>query len=216
LSEDLLSDLLEASSMASVLNAAGWIESQREYLGSSAVAASLRPMVSVARRSSAHATGYAAAQSLRTLLGLPPREPIVDLAGLLAERMGWDRDVSREVTRVDGLDGLVGYARVSRRPTLLSSNGSLPATRFRMARAAYFTSTGKLGKGRLITQAVTRDQRAARAFAAEVLAPASALEARVRGVVGESQVAELAEDFNVSPMLIEHQLRNHKIGMVSS
>lgn len=216
LSEALLNDLLEASTLASVLDAAGWIESQREYLGSAAVAASLQPIVNVAPKPSAHATGYVAAQSLRTHLGLSPREPVVDFASLLAGQMGWDGDVSRQTSQVNGLDGLVGYARVSRRPTLLSSSCSLPATRFRMARAAYFTSTGKLGKGRLLTQAVTRDQRAARAFAAEFLAPASALEARVRGVVGESQVAELAEDFNVSPLLIEHQIRNHKIGTVSS
>lgn len=61
---------------------------------------------------------------------------------------------------------------------------------------------------------VVWSQRASRAFAAELLAPAEELAARATGRVTYDQVAELASEFQVSQMVIEHQLTNHRIASV--
>jgi Zn-dependent peptidase ImmA (M78 family) len=55
-----------------------------------------------------------------------------------------------------------------------------------------------------------------RAFAAKLLAPAQALRALVvkRTVVSFEGVEDLAGYFRVSPLVIEHQLQNHRIATV--
>ena len=65
---------------------------------------------------------------------------------------------------------------------------------------------------RLVTKAYTWDQRASRAFAAELLSPADALRDEVHDGVSPAKVDELAHKFRVSPWVIEHQLKNHRIG----
>ena len=59
-------------------------------------------------------------------------------------------------------------------------------------------------------------QRAARAFAAELLAPAAALERRVSGWVNDHDVEQLADEFLVSPQVICHQVENHGLGYVQA
>jgi len=67
----------------------------------------------------------------------------------------------------------------------------------------------------LVTPGQTERQKRNRAFAAEFLAPASLLNSRLSGeVVGLDLVEELAEEFAVSPMVIEHQLENHRLARV--
>ena len=54
-----------------------------------------------------------------------------------------------------------------------------------------------------------------RAFAAEFLAPSSALRSRLaRPVVDGDDMDELAAEFGVSSLVIEHQVRNHRIARV--
>ena len=64
----------------------------------------------------------------------------------------------------------------------------------------------------LLTRAYTWDQRASRAFAAELLAPEAALRQEVHDGVPHARVEELAKKFHVSPWVIEHQIENHRIG----
>ncbi len=55
-------------------------------------------------------------------------------------------------------------------------------------------------------------QQSNRAFAAEFLAPAVGLRNRVRRArLDEDDIDELAAEFGVSSMVIEHQLANHRI-----
>ena len=64
----------------------------------------------------------------------------------------------------------------------------------------------------LLTQARSERQQRSRAFAAEFLAPAATLRARVpRPVLDEEDIDGLAADFGVSSWLIRHQVQNHQI-----
>jgi Zn-dependent peptidase ImmA (M78 family) len=67
----------------------------------------------------------------------------------------------------------------------------------------------------LITSSINDRQQRNRAFAAEFLAPASLIAKSVSGSpVTIAEVADIAQDFGVSPHVIEHQIKNHGIGHV--
>jgi Zn-dependent peptidase ImmA (M78 family) len=84
--------------------------------------------------------------------------------------------------------------------------------RFLLARGLYALLSGATQDGpRLLTGAGTAMQAAGRAFAAELLAPAAALRARIGAGVDEEQVEELAREFKVSSQVIDHQLENHRL-----
>lgn len=69
----------------------------------------------------------------------------------------------------------------------------------------------------LITDANTGQQKRNRAFAAELLAPASELRARLRTqTVTWEQAEEIAEEFGVSAYVIAHQLNNHQVARVEA
>lgn len=67
------------------------------------------------------------------------------------------------------------------------------------------------GGARLLTRASDYHQSASRAFAAELLAPAAALAERLEGRdAWDTNVhEELSEEFQVSAMVIAHQIENH-------
>jgi hypothetical protein len=66
----------------------------------------------------------------------------------------------------------------------------------------------------LLTDALTWEQAATRAFSAELLAPQAALAQRVRAEVSSDEVQKLAQEFEVSQLLIEHQIENHQLARV--
>lgn len=67
----------------------------------------------------------------------------------------------------------------------------------------------------LLTKERTSRQKANRAFAAELLAPANEVAARLPGTeVSREEVADLAEEFEVSSFVIENQLQNHGLARV--
>lgn len=167
---------------------------------------------------SAHQTGYRLARRARSeLLGLRPNQPIDDLHGIFVDRLGWDVTPVVVSPKDVAIHGLVGLSNESGKPRLVEPGSRTSwAERFLMARAAFFTTTAPMGRGRLLTKAVTRHQRAARAFAAEMLAPASALAEVVSGVVSAEEVSALSDRFGVNPVLIEHQIENHRLGFVAA
>jgi hypothetical protein len=65
---------------------------------------------------------------------------------------------------------------------------------------------------RLLTSAHDWQQACSRAFAAELLAPAKALEAQRRPGSEWEDEGQLANRFDVSPWVIAHQLVNHGLG----
>lgn len=68
------------------------------------------------------------------------------------------------------------------------------------------------GTNALLTRAHTERQQRSRAFAAEFLAPSAGLRPRVAHTSLDDDIDQLATEFGVSSMVIEHQLDNHKIG----
>jgi len=155
--------------------------------------------------------GYQRADAVRRRFGLDPSRPLDDLAGLVDAQLGavsqtWitvgdPRDIEAAVER-NGTYALAGTARSPR------------AQRFLLARALHhwqFVNEGRSAV-RLLTRANDWQQSASRAFAAELLAPAAALATRLAGESGWERQQELADDFQVSPMVIAHQIENHGLG----
>ena len=214
---DLLSDLFEGTSPGRLEEAVAWLRQSLPRPDATRRAAA-RTTLPPDWAASAHQTGYRLARRARSeLLGVPPKDPIGDLHGALVDRLGWDTNpVDVRASDLD-LHGLVTLSSTTGKPYLVEPAHRTPwAERFLLARAAFFATTASLGRGRLLTRAVTRHQRAARAFAAELLAPASALAEFVSGVVSADAVAELSDRFGVNPLLIGHQIENHGIGHVAA
>ncbi len=165
---------------------------------------------------SAHRAGYERARTLIARVGLPP---VDDLEGFVQARCGWSASAEPPPPR-DGvparINALIG-PDASGRPRLVPSAASSPpeSVRFLLARALFFAPTAEAPPPhRLLTRASAWSQRASRAFAAELLAPAAELARRVSGKVAYEEAAELAREFRVSAMVIEHQLENHGIAQV--
>ena len=168
---------------------------------------------------SAHETGYGLArETRRDVLRLSDQEAIHDLEQRLVDCLGWEPEV--EITAPAAgtfrLDSLVGFSAHGGKPVLVvPSAKSKTGERFRLSRAVFLKVSGALDiSPRLLTQAYTPLQRASRAFAAELLAPSSALAERVPSSVSQEQVEALATEFGVSPLLIAHQIENHALGQV--
>ena len=213
----LRNDLLEGSRPGTLQPAADWTTHSRAGLANGSAKHEYATLTS-AWAPSAHQTGYQLARQARAhLLGLDQKQPISDLDGLLVDRLGWDADPLRQGDKLRWLDGLVGLSKDSEKPVVVDPGSRTGwAKRFLLARSAFFTLTGTVDQGRLLTRAVTRPQRAARAFAAELLAPAAAIADRVGGLVSQDEVSEVSEEFGVNPLLVQHQLENHGLGSVSA
>jgi hypothetical protein len=214
LPSDLRADLLEGSSAESFAANLDWVEQERSGLGGTIVAASF-PTIHLPASPTSHETGYLAAHRVRSeLLGLRSDDPVPDLESVLVGRLGWSGNLKRTAAGTDRLHGMVGLDSASSAPLLvIPGTRTERAERFRLARAAFFPVTMNIAGGaRLLTGSVTRPQRAARAFAAELLAPAAALRGRVSGRVSDQEVEDLADEFRVSTLVILHQLENHDIG----
>jgi hypothetical protein len=87
------------------------------------------------------------------------------------------------------------------------------ASRFTLARALwhYISDDDSLF---VVTSAHTHRQRAERAFAAEMLAPAQGIAALLEskpGSASEEELDQIAEHFDVSSMVVSLQVRNHLI-----
>jgi len=215
---ELREDLLEGIRPGDINSAAAWVRTSRLTLANES-ALHTHPTVPAQWDASAHQTGYRLARRVRDeLLGVAPEVPLPELLELWVHRLGWNADPLQRGGEVASLEGLVGLSRDTAKPVLIDPyvRRQNRAERFLLARGAFFSVSASLGQGRLLTGAVTRPQRAARAFAAELLAPSSALAREISGVVSDDQVAELADIFGVSPLLIQHQIVNHHLGAVAA
>ncbi len=211
----LLNDLLESVQPATIGLAAAWLERSRTELTIGS-AEHTYPTIAYGWASSAHQTGYQVARQVRAeLLGVDPDEPIEDLQSILVEILGWDSHPIRKAEALPSVNGLLGLSKESSKLVLLNPGGkSGSSERFLLARGVFFAVADMVDQGRLLTSAATPHQRAGKAFAAELLAPASALAKEASGVVPQDDVLELSEKYGVSAWLIQYQLENHKIGYV--
>jgi hypothetical protein len=70
---------------------------------------------------------------------------------------------------------------------------------------------------RLVTEAASRPQRIARAFAAELLAPVETVRQQVKSeMIDLDAIDQIARTFHVSPTLVRHQIENHHLAWVTS
>jgi hypothetical protein len=213
LKSPLRNDLLEASSPARLADHVGWIEQAIGEAYQREDRAIHFPVKGGEGAHSAHEQGYARARSARQqLLGIREDARLgEDFEQRLAKTLGWSaqQDLiarpgpSREIQALVGPMSIVG-------PEL-----SPRANRFRLGRALHHWLFGSVERSpRLLTEAHTWDQKSSRAFAAELLAPAEALRQRVAGTISAEEVSDLADEFMVNPLVIEHQLVNHAIAAV--
>jgi hypothetical protein len=218
LPDELRADLLEGSIAASFVENMKWVERERAGLEDT-ISGTRFPTIDLEVCSTAHETGYRAARRVRAeILGLQSRAALPDIKSALVDRLGWTPTLVRPGPAADRLQGMVGIDSASLAPILVApGDRGERAERFRLARAAFFPVTKNMGRsGRLLTGSVTRSQRMARAFAAELLAPAEAIRPYVSGSVNDQTLEQLADDFAVSTMVILHQIENHRLGYVEA
>ncbi len=73
------------------------------------------------------------------------------------------------------------------------------------------------GQPSLVTRSRTEHQQRNRAFAAEFLAPADSIRERIGGDrVAEEDIEELAREFEVSDLVIRHQIQNHNLAWLGA
>ena len=179
-------------------------------------AACPRPAVQV-EGGSPWSAGYALARDVRQRMGLDD-EPLPSM-NALGEALRENPAALAQATRARNLGGAdlvngVVTADADGLPAFALRDGPASSRRFHFCRglAEVLTSPGSPA---LLTQARSDRQQRSRAFAAEFLAPATALAVRVRRpIVDEEDVDGLAAEFGVSPWLIAHQLENHQIARI--
>ena len=165
-------------------------------------------------------SGYQLAREVREMFGI--RDTVHAFRSLtdILETLGVGLDGDRQSITIEGmpianLKGIAG-ADAEGNAKFAFPPVSEPSRKFLFCRglAEYLTTSG--AGTLLITEASSQRQRINRAFAAEFLAPAEDLGSRIQGrTVTETWIEALAEEFFVSPYLIEHQITNHKLAPIS-
>ena len=167
-------------------------------------------------RGSPWQAGYALARDVSQRLGLDgePLPTTEALGAALRENPGSLREATQpsDLGVTNLVNGVVASDRDGH-PTFAIGSGHDSNRRFHFCRglAEVLTSPGSPA---LLTRTRSDRQQRSRAFAAEFLAPAAALRARVPPVLDEEDVDELAGEFGVSSWLIKHQLQNHQIARI--
>lgn len=213
LGERLLMDLCLVSPAASFETIAGTAEAAFAGLGV-APATNIEPLVSLPTPADNFAApawrrGVQAARQLRTRLGIRETDPsgtnrVFSLLKLATDRYGEDR------TNEASLTGAVARDEAEARVALLQP--SLPQRRFTAARAIYMAWTSEEHETRYLTSAVTRDQQASRAFAAELTAPLALLQSR-RSMLTRDGIQDLAAELQIGPDVVTKQAWNN--GLIS-
>ena len=218
---ELAKDLLEVATADGVARDIEWLaEAHSIVQGAKSRGAekALSGPWPVAKAQTAHETGYIHAATLRegTRCG---SAPLKDLGGLM-RRMGWaDAPVLAMNSNPASplVDAVVDFGRDGTPVIASHLEERASSQRFLLARSLFMRNQSKARERRLVTESHTWDQRASRAFAAELLAPADALSQRIRSSsVTATDVEALAAEFNVSSRVILHQIDNHGIAAVET
>ena len=164
--------------------------------------------------------GYNCAQRLRQHLNLDgrPLPTMQRLAKALGEDAGSIRKVTRPPVAASGWPALVDG--IITRTDDGSPAFALRARRSDSQRFHFCRALGEVllspGSDTLLTRTYSERQQRNRAFAAEFLAPASGLRDRIsRPVVDADDIDGMAAEFGVSPYVVEHQIKNHRIAYVA-
>ena len=166
----------------------------------------------------AHELGYACAQATRQYLSESDgQEPVGDMDDVL-HRLGWAQSPSRTVAvQPKGRLEAVLERSDEGGSVAVAHGGDAAVNRFRLARAAFlrhFSSNRE--ERRVVTKAYTAEQRASRAFAAELLAPAADIAKHIGDQVSPDEIDQLAQHYKVSPFVVSHQIQNHRLGWINA
>ena len=209
----IVRDLTEASTRDSIRQQWTWLETIQNEL-------KLRPSerapswLTPALQQTPSQFGYRAAREVRQIAGLAMDSPL-DSVERVAQPVlrsefrfiARNHIPGREILSVVGVrDG--EFVAVGPQPQRQDSQ------RFRTARSLYHALTGSSQSPRLVTNAYSWDQKASRAFAAELLAPQCALRNKaLASPVDRETVEKLRDEFVVSERVIENQLENAGISL---
>jgi hypothetical protein len=213
LEASLRTDLLDAESSGSLVADLGWLAEAHTLAAEAGGSVIAEPKISGIESKTAHGLGYERARILRRYLGAEDgHDPIPDLEEIL-RRLGWAESPTATMTsQPEGLLGAVVDRSREGASVVITPPVNTPGGRFGIARSIFLRHfSGSGTERRLVTEAHSWDQRASRAFAAEFLAPASGLSSRIQGSGSLSQIDELAGEYDVSPLVIAHQIVNHRL-----
>lgn len=218
LDTSLRHDFLDAAQPQTLPRDLNWIH-EAEALAASAGKGRNSQDVSCENGSAtAHGFGYECATALRqSMLPANVHDPIGDLDEMLV-RLGWAQCPSRtlELDAESPLEAALTQSAEGA-PVAIVGDAGTDANRFRIARSAFlhhFAPSGRTHR-RLVTEAHTWEQRASRAFAAELLAPAAGLARHLGRKASPLQTDELAHRFGVSSEAVRRQIENHRLGWPS-
>jgi hypothetical protein len=219
----LREDLLDASTADGLPADLAWIAAAHDIASSAdARAASKpeRPSIPTVRKSTAHEAGYECARALRQNLPASNGGAATDVREAMQE-FGWGQSplLTTPSKPASLIDAMVDRSPSGAAVVVAPADCGFRQERFRLARALFLhhfaPAPGAAPGRRLVTAAHTWDQRASRAFAAEFLAPAAALARHVGARISLRDIDELADEYQVSPVVIEHQIENHRLGSLT-
>lgn len=126
----------------------------------------------------------------------------------------FDRLLIREPPPIETVDALV-LVPSGGGPVCLTGKNRPDSRRFQFARSICEFFAMKSDDNSLLTTATTTSQKRSRAFAAELLAPRMALQARLKNrVISDDDVQDLAAEFQVSSEIIRRQIFNHQLASI--
>ena len=131
--------------------------------------------------------------------------------------LGWAQEplLTTDSKPTSPLDAILDRSASGAPVVVANQDGGIEPERSRLARSLFFRHFAAAPGRRLITAVHTWDQRASRAFAAEFLAPASALAKHIRGPVSFNDIDKLGDEYRVSPLVIEHQIDSQRLGSLT-
>lgn len=156
--------------------------------------------------------GYRQAQRLREYLGItgPIKTDLVPMLRQVFDSVKprqFDAPARIEAIAATGENDMPGIGITSRMAREESQ-------RFLLCRA--LSDLLAVNAPSLVTRAETEHQQRNRAFAAEFLAPAAAIQERLSGdTLTEEDLEDLAHEFRVSGFVIRHQIENHKLATLA-
>ena len=218
----IAADLLDATAIGTVANDVDWIDgahrrTRKARRTSAANGLRGQPWQGSIDRNerTAYAAGNRHARALREQSRFGT-DRILDLERLM-RRLGWADApmVATETSPSTSVHAVVDYGRDEAPVAAAYPSAQQTSERFLLARSLFLQGCSSRSERRLVTASHTWDQRASRAFAAELLAPADALQQRIRSeAVSPRDVAQFADEFLVDPAVVERQVENHALARV--
>lgn len=209
-------DLLDATSSEhlgeDIKTVSQWLESSRDLEAGSGPWRSV-PDVRDARDRQAFEAGYLRARRVRDAVQIGPELPLDDLAEHIRRDFGAfaQVDVAPGGGTSRRIDAVVTHQPDAGERWLAGPPRSELAARFRLGRALHqwlFTAPSQ----RLLTRSQSGwEQRASRAFAAELLVPAASIRRELEAQEGDGSIGRIARKYRVDDAVVAWQIENHSI-----